>query len=59
MIRARTLAASLVLALLASACGQKGDLRLPVAKGQAGTASAQPPAQPLPPASTPAPASHK
>jgi predicted small lipoprotein YifL len=58
MIRARTVAASLALALAAAACGQKGDLKLPAAKQQAGTASTQP-AQPLPPASTPAPASHK
>jgi len=54
----RALATPLFLALALAACGQKGDLKLPAAKSQAGTASPAP-AAPPPPASTPAPASHK
>jgi predicted small lipoprotein YifL len=47
MIRARSLAASLALAVLAAACGQKGDLRLPAAKAQpAAPAAASAPATP-------------
>ena len=53
MIRALAIAFLVPLAL--AACGQKGDLKLPGAKTQPGTAQPAPP----PPASTPAPPSHK
>ena len=53
----RALATPLLLAIALAACGQKGDLKLPAAKTQPGTASTQP--APPPPAITPAPASHK
>jgi predicted small lipoprotein YifL len=58
MAMIRALATLLFAALALAACGQKGDLKLPGAKAQPGMAGAQA-APPQPPASTPAPASHK
>jgi len=50
MIRALTLAACLACAVLAGACGQKGDLKLPAAKTQSATPGTAPP-----PSTPPAP----
>jgi predicted small lipoprotein YifL len=54
MIRAR-IPVPLLLAIGVAACGQKGDLRLPQGKTQAGQASAAP-AQPAPSAAPTPPA---